>query len=182
MLHFVRTAFRGFIAFILWINLIFTIILGGIIGYFIRHFLEGYNLYDVLTGSVNQSGGYSTASIVIGAIIGLILGLFFNIIFGGFIATILNMDKNLEEINNKNGSFKETLKNWNKKYILLQSLDLKKIPDNDSESAISLENGEIVTFLNEAYEESKTKTIWYKVNYKNVEGWCISTTLEKYYE
>ena len=77
MLNFVRKAFRGGLEVILWINLIAWIIGGGVAG----NFLGGY--YDDYT--------------VLGIFCGIIVGIVSNIMMGGFIATILNIDKNLEE-------------------------------------------------------------------------------------
>ena len=80
MLNFVKTAFRGFIGIILWVNLILCIIAGGVIG--------------------NALSGWGTNYTFPGIIIGLLLGLLINIVGGGFVATILNIDKNLEEQKN----------------------------------------------------------------------------------
>jgi hypothetical protein len=57
-----------------------------------------------------------------------------------------------------------------------------KTPGIDEEKIIFLEDGEIVFSLDEAYEEIGTNIIWYKVKYNNVEGWCNSNKIEKYYE
>jgi len=72
MLEFVTKAFRGFLGIILWLNLILFIIVGGIVGSF-----EGVTF--------------------VGIIIGVLVGLLSNIVFGGFIATIANIDKNIAE-------------------------------------------------------------------------------------
>ena len=74
MLDFVKKAFQNFLEVILWINLIVFIICGGSVGSIV--------------------GG---AYVIIGIIIGLIIGLLINIIGGGFIATIINIYRNLEE-------------------------------------------------------------------------------------
>ncbi|MDR0475533.1 MAG: hypothetical protein LBH43_17905 [Treponema sp.] len=85
MLGFVKAAFRGFFEVILWINLILCTIVGGIIG--------------------NIMGGYDGHPII-GGLIGLIAGMFMNIVGGGLLATILNMDENIEQLKNnmKSGS------------------------------------------------------------------------------
>ena len=102
-----------------------------------------------------------------------------NIIIGGFIATILNIDKNLEELVS---SQKVEEKTWNKKFIVSTSLDIKNIPGDGEEIILTIEKGGIVLYLDQVYEETITKTIWYKVSYKNAEGWCIADKLGKYYD
>jgi hypothetical protein len=49
--------------------------------------------------SRRNEGGFA----FLGVIIGLIIGLITDIIMGGFIATILNIDKNLEDLKNNQG-------------------------------------------------------------------------------
>jgi len=83
MLDFVRKAFRGGLEVILWINLILSTVIGGIAGYYLGQLI-----------SYRNAGGFAFG----GVLIGIILGLLTDIILGGFIATILNMDKNLEKI------------------------------------------------------------------------------------
>jgi hypothetical protein len=89
MIEFVKSALRGFFEVILWINLILNTIGGGIIG--------------------NGMGGHP----IIGGIMGLIIGLLINIVGGGFIAIILNMDENFEQLiyNMKNGLLSVNLGN-----------------------------------------------------------------------
>ncbi|GHU34756.1 hypothetical protein FACS1894172_15490 [Spirochaetia bacterium] len=87
MLEFVKSVFRGFFELILWINLIFCTIAGGIIG----------NI-----GSRHP---------IIGGFLGLICGLFMDIVGGGFIAVNLNMDANIEQLKNsmKTGSSRSVI-------------------------------------------------------------------------
>jgi len=82
MLDFVKKAFRNGIAVILWINLILSTIGGGIFG---------YNFGLII--SYRNAGGYA----FFGVIIGFICGLLIDIIGGGFITTILSIEKNTEE-------------------------------------------------------------------------------------
>ena len=84
MLEFVKKVFRGFIEVILWINLVVCIVGGGVAGYYIGGGLINYQ----------NKGGY----VFLGIIIGLICGILTNVVWGGYIATILNIDKNLEQI------------------------------------------------------------------------------------
>ena len=79
MLGFIKALYRHYFNIILWINLIVWVIVGGIIG--------------------NTSNSYGDNYVIIGVVIGIVIGFISNVIFGGFIATILNIDKNLEEQN-----------------------------------------------------------------------------------
>jgi hypothetical protein len=80
MLDFVRKAFRGGLEVILWVNLLLAAIVGAIAGYYLGQLIS-YN-----------PGGY----VFLGMIIGIACGLLTNIVVGGFIATLLNIDKNIE--------------------------------------------------------------------------------------
>ena len=82
MLNFVKTAFSGFIVFVLWINMIIFMVGCGIGGYF-------------LAPNGSERGGY----IFLGILMGIVIGLLSNIMFGGFIATIINIDKNIHDQN-----------------------------------------------------------------------------------
>ena len=84
MLDFVKKAFRGGINVLLWINLILCTIGGGVSGYYIGQLI-----------SYRNAGGYAFG----GVLIGIIWGLLTDIVGGGYIATILNMDENIEEQN-----------------------------------------------------------------------------------
>jgi len=94
MLAFVKNWFQNGVGIpiILWLNLIASIIFFGIFIY------QTGNI-----GNWNPSIGY----FLLGAIIGLVLGIIENILLGGFIVTILNIDKNLEILANKNISEKK---------------------------------------------------------------------------
>ena len=69
----VKAAFRSFFTAILWINLILCAIVGAVVG---------------------ATGDY----LMLGLFAGVIAGIFTNIVFGGLIATILNIDANLEKM------------------------------------------------------------------------------------
>jgi hypothetical protein len=84
MLHFVKLVFRGFFEVILWLNLIVSTIFGGVLGRMVDK------------QSYRGGGGY----LVLGVIIGLIVGFLTNVIVGGYLATILNIDENLEQLKN----------------------------------------------------------------------------------
>jgi hypothetical protein len=96
MLNFVKNAFSKFMEVILWINLILCVVGGGIIG---DKMGQSYNPW---TGQ-SSGGGHA----FLGIIIGLIVGILSNIIAGGFIATILNIDKNVGKLVNKGHSIDE---------------------------------------------------------------------------
>jgi len=86
ILGFTKNAFRGFMGFILWVSLIVWTIGGGIGGYYIGRLI-----------SYREGGGTGA---FLGVIIGLIIGLISDIILGGFVATIINIDVNIKNINN----------------------------------------------------------------------------------
>jgi len=66
-------------------------VLGGVLG-------------DLLSGNKSQM-----FYVILGLIIVTLIGLLFNIIFGGFIATIINIDKNIELIRGSNSGNINTL-------------------------------------------------------------------------
>ena len=82
MIDFVKKAFRGGVAVILWINIILSTIIGGVAGYLLGQAI-----------SYRNAGGYA----FLGVLIGIALGLIIDIIGGGFITTILSIEKNTEE-------------------------------------------------------------------------------------
>jgi hypothetical protein len=77
MLNFVKNAFSKFMEVILWINLILCVIGGWVVG------------------GINDDHPF------LGGILGFVVGMLSNIVGGGFIATILNMDSNLEKLLHK---------------------------------------------------------------------------------
>jgi len=88
ILGFVKNTFRGSMGFILWVILIISSIGGGIIFYYI-------GLLSM--GSRADKTGYVFGGLLLGAILGLLL----IITIGGKIATIINMDVNITNINNE---------------------------------------------------------------------------------
>jgi hypothetical protein len=97
-----------------------------------------------------------------------------------------NSDKPEELKYKLDSTYKITSNMWNNKFIVSDVLDIKKIPDNESETILSLTNGEIVKFLDQVLdqidENTHTKIVWYNIQYRNIIGWCISSKLKKYYE
>jgi len=162
MLEFVKNAFRGFMEIILWFNLIAFAVGGGYIG--------------------NIIGGRDPIYIICFSILGIIIGLIINILFGGFMANFLKLCENVESIINEKPRNSNNEKIWNKKYSAIIPIELKKIPDSSEESFIQIEKGEIIDYLEQVSEENKTKIIWYKIKYKDNEGWCNSSNIEKYFE
>jgi hypothetical protein len=86
ILGFTKNAFRGFMGFILWINLIVFAVGGGIGGYWLGRL-------------INYREGGGTGAFL-GVIIGIVVGLMVDVILGGFVATIINIDVNIKNINN----------------------------------------------------------------------------------
>ena len=85
MLEFVRNVFRGFFNVVLWVCLIACAIGGAVVG-----------------ASINGGGGA-----FIGIIIGILAGIVIDVVGGGIVATLLNIDDNLEQLRIKmsNSSF-----------------------------------------------------------------------------
>ena len=96
ILGFTKDAFRGFMGFILWINLIVLAIGGGIGGYWIGRL-------------INYREGGGTGAFL-GVIIGLVIGLISDVVLGGFVATIINIDVNIRNINNNINELKNKIK------------------------------------------------------------------------
>jgi len=86
MLNFVKKAFRGFFEVILWINLIVFTVGGGIVSYYLTYSSRGM-FYSSHSGNP-----------IPGIFIGLVVGLLSDIIFGGLVATFLNIDANIEKL------------------------------------------------------------------------------------
>jgi uncharacterized membrane protein required for colicin V production len=147
MLDFIRSVYRGFVLIAFWIILIGFAVGGGIIG----NALSDYNRVG-------------------GVIIGLIIGFILDILLCGYIATILNMDKKLEEQNEllmqqinlscKNGkiilkrisSDKDTDKSINISIDDKQKIHLS----NGEEKTIDLEGGNHKIFAE--YDDGTTYT------------------------
>ena len=80
MLNFTKEVFRGFMEVFLWLNLVGCAIGGGVLGY-VR----------------DEEVVYA----IIGVILGVIIGIITNVLWGGFVAVILNIDSNLEMLTGK---------------------------------------------------------------------------------
>ena len=93
ILGFTKNAFRGFMGFILWINLIVFTVGGGIGGYWLGRL-------------INYREGGGTGAFL-GVIIGIVVGLMVDVILGGFVATIINIDVNIKNINNSINELKK---------------------------------------------------------------------------
>jgi len=78
MIEFIRRVYHGFVLVAFWIILIGFAVGGGIVG--------------------KASGGYRGDYTAYGVIIGLIVGFVIAILLCGYIATILNIDANLEKL------------------------------------------------------------------------------------
>jgi len=163
MFEFVRKAFRGGIEVILWLNLILWAIGGGVIGSLISW----------------KAGEY----IFLGVVIGIIFGLLTDIVGGGFIATVLNIDKNIEEQNNPLRQQSEFIPTHRVKLLTAtDGLNLRKTPNEMSEPFTNLPEGTEIKCLETGYmaELAGIKAPWFKIITKdNICGWCISGSLEK---
>jgi hypothetical protein len=96
MLEFIKSVYRFFVLIGFWVSLIGCTIVGGVIG---NSMGSSYNFW---------SGDRSSGHPILGGFIGLIIGFVINVNAIGFIATILNIDDNLEQLklkqNDKNRS------------------------------------------------------------------------------
>jgi hypothetical protein len=106
MLEFVKKAFRWHLNIVLWVNLILCTIGGGIIAGKITAFSDKINEIGRITNSLTGINLFSNNSAyndytLFGFIIGFIVGLMINIIIGGFIATIISIDRKLEKLAGK---------------------------------------------------------------------------------
>jgi len=88
MIEFVRAAFRTLLEIFLWIDLIACGIGGALLGMALIGMAGGH-------GSGTALG---IVGFIVGAIAGAIVGIFLIIACGGFVATILNIDANLERL------------------------------------------------------------------------------------
>ena len=86
MLEFVKNAFRKFLGAVLWLNFIACVIFG---------IVSGVGWGKIL-GPAGPFLGF-----LVGLIVGVFIGAVTNIVFGGLIATLLNIDKNLELLREK---------------------------------------------------------------------------------
>jgi uncharacterized membrane protein required for colicin V production len=117
MLKFVKSAFRGLFEVILWVNLLLFSVAGGVVGH---------------------SLGNEGARAFLGIIVGLVLGFIIDVIVGGFIATILNMDENIEKLKNdiKNSSLAVNVENK----TLSAKKESKKSDDNKNKGRAKITN------------------------------------------
>ena len=164
MLNFVKIAFRGLIVVFLWVNLVVFGVGGGFIG-------------NIISGGGSNKNNYIVGFIFIGIIAGFLI----NIIVGGLIANFISLCENVELLVENKGSSLEENKIWKNKYVVLDSIELKRSPDSNDVSISPINKGEIIEYLNDVYEEIKTKIIWHKVKFNNFEGWCNSKNIEKFY-
>ncbi|MDR2728204.1 MAG: hypothetical protein LBB56_03665 [Chitinispirillales bacterium] len=95
MVNFVKESYALFFEVIFFIILV----LCAGIGYYITDFAK----------LIFKEADLGSIAGIPGLIIGLIIGILINIIIGGFIATIINIDKNLDMINKNIKNFNENL-------------------------------------------------------------------------
>ena len=93
--------------------------------------------------------------------------------------------KNIEEIKESEFAFlffpeeKKDKNNFEIPYIVLIETPLKNIPDFNANNLVTLYKDEIIYFLSDAYNDISSKNIWYKVRYKQYEGWCLYKNIKK---
>ena len=88
MLDFIKNAFRNIFVVILWIDLFIFPIIGGIVGYNLG------GTINIFTGQKSGIGGYT----FLGILFGLIMWFFTHALIGWIVATLSNIDENIESI------------------------------------------------------------------------------------
>jgi hypothetical protein len=175
MLNFVRKVFRGGLELILWINLIVWAVGGGIIAN--------------MTYSISRYGDSSGIHPVLGVFIGIIAGLLINIVGGGFIATLINMDANIEKL--LKGNLPSGASNVNStenqvhlplpssgeagdEYIVIMNTSLRSEQTESSYPIKPLKIDERVLF------QYAPNSNWFYVNTSDSQkGWCLASHLKK---
>ena len=69
--------------------------------------------------------------------------------------------------------------NFNNPYVVIMDTVLKNQPDVNANVITDLYCDEIVDFIFDAYDDNNINDVWYKVKYKNYEGWCLRTSIKK---
>jgi hypothetical protein len=75
---------------------------------------------------------------------------------------------------------KKDKKSLENPYIVIIETPLKNAPDLNANNLVTLRKDEIINFVSNAYDDTITKNIWYKVKYKQYEGWCLYKNIKKY--
>jgi hypothetical protein len=180
MLNFIANAFKGFFSFVLWINLIASVLIGYSFGQNIGTRRDNYA--------------------ILGAIIGLIGGMIFNVLWGGLIAIFLRIDENIKILVKISGgkpiengieiaqnSMQQAPANKNDAdltavpYTTLTataSVALRKRPETSSSYAVSINAGDSLMLINT--EKDAEGSQWCLVRTKTGdEGWCQSEYLQE---
>jgi len=173
MLDFVRKAFRGGLEVILWINLFFLTICGGVVCYYFGALINYRN-----------AGGFA----FLGVIIGIIGGLLTDIVGGGFIATILNMDANIEkllkgnlsteasDVNITENQVYQPIFSSGNEYIVSANTFFRSNPSFDAKEGKPLISGDKV-LLQKISDENQD---WLLIQTPDgTKGWCFSGYLKK---
>jgi len=173
MTNFVRLVFRGLFEVILFINLLLFIIGGGIAGH------------------------YLSIGTFLGIVIGLVVGFLVTVIGGGLIATIINIDENLEKLtvldksiinleHSQNIQDTQDIINENvvinKTHIVIKAVQLRNGPDLDSSVIKTLPVGKNLMVLEKGlnYQINNVLAPMVKVQSENNDiGWCFSQYLKE---
>ena len=154
MLNYVKEKFSEYVNFILWVELIVCTIAGAVVGYY--------------------SAEHEIIGIIIGLVLGFLIGMFFNIILGGFVATLISIEKNTK-INNEfneeeieENEFDESELKENE-IIIYKQITLYETPNINSKIVCDLLRGEIVTIIE---KKNINSVLWHnlKDNAGNI-GW-----------
>jgi len=163
MLDFVKKAFHRYMDTMLWVNLIMCAIVGGVIG-------------NSIGGLLVRRGDSVAGYVFLGLLIGALVGMLQNILFGGYIATIISIDKNLKKVTNN-------LLNQEYDYVVIKPVYLRPKPNSDTSIITVISEGENLMLL-EKGEKVKpgddTEAHWVKIQSEDDEiGWCSSENLKE---
>ncbi|MCL2380076.1 MAG: SH3 domain-containing protein [Treponema sp.] len=162
MFEFVKNAFRVYLGVILWVNLIFCAVAGAIVGVLVG---------NMLVWGGGEVEGYGFAGFVIGVLIGLLQ----NVVFGGLGATVISIDKKMQNFARGASPSKNS-------YIVNKTVNLRSEPDSNSSIVTVLSPGVNLIILEKGglVKIGDITAPWVKVKSEDGEtGWCFSGALEK---
>jgi hypothetical protein len=83
----------------------------------------------------------------------------------------------MEEITRQNDYINKN--DYMSPYIVISDIIIRDQPDINAKEIIEINCNDIVEFLSDAYEDREINNVWYKIKFRNIEGWCVRTSLRK---